>query len=78
MPRKIRIVSVHRPIIPPDGAWRVHDQAGEHDETFYPDEWMKACMGARMRAFFEAIWSAEGWQFRRIVRRDLHWDDQTQ
>ena len=73
MPRKVKLVKVERPIVPFDGLWRATDEAQEHSEEFEPDQWLRDCMGARMKAFVEAVWSAQGWQFRRIIRKDLHW-----
>ncbi len=62
-----KIVRVSRPVIPPDGPWRAIDAKGEHDDEFYPDDWMRSAMGARMVGYFRAVWSIDGWQFRSFM-----------
>jgi hypothetical protein len=70
-----RVVKVMRPIVPPDGPWRVFDQKLEHEELQEPTDWLREAMGGRMICFFVATWSADnGWTFtRRYKGKELHW-----
>lgn len=72
---KHRIVKVQRPIVPHDGPWLAYDEQHEHEDSFYPDQWMIDVMGARYKAYFTAVWSLdEGWQFvRRIKDQRYYW-----
>ena len=69
-----RVVAVMRPmVVHDDDRWLVYDESGEHEDRIEPDAWLREAMGGRMKAYFVASPSAEGWIFKRRDKRAHHW-----
>lgn len=47
--------------------WFCSDEKAEHPEHFFPEGFVLDAMGGRMEGFFRAVWSIDGWKFRRFM-----------